>query len=168
VSRNRLIYLIVVGVIIVLDQFSKFIVRYYLPRDEIIRLFDGDLIWLVFITNPGLAFGIRIIHPVILTVIAFIAAAGLGIFLFRTSSVPYRQGIPFALVMGGAIGNMIDRLIIGEVVDFISVDMPDFIMSRWPVFNVADSAVSIGVACLIFFALFIRDRKTDGDVQENS
>jgi len=56
--------------------------------------------------------------------------------------------------MGGAIGNTIDRLLYGYVIDFIDVDLPDWLMERWPVFNVADSAVSVGVTLLLIVMLF--------------
>jgi len=143
--------------IIVLDQFTKLIARQYLPYGDVIRLFDGDLIWLVFVLNPGTAFGVRIIPPFFLAIFAFAAAVGLGIFLYRQPSIPRWRGIPFALIMGGAIGNLIDRLTMGKVVDFISVDMPDFIMTRWPVFNVADSAVSVGIVWLLIVSFISKD-----------
>lgn len=158
--NNRLLYMIVVGGITVLDQITKFIVRYHFSQDDIVRIFNNDLVWFVFVLNPGFAFGLRILPSVILTIIALVVAVGLGIFLYRNPFMQYRQGIPIAFIMGGAIGNMIDRLIYGEVTDFISVDMPDFIMHRWPVFNVADSAVSIGVISLVVFSFFSGKQKT--------
>ena len=140
-----------------------------LTSGEVVRIFDGDLLWLVLVFNPGLAFGVRLIPPVILTVIAFIASAGLAIYLFRASNLSRRHGMPLALVMGGALGNLVDRIILGKVIDFISVDMPDFIMPRWPVFNVADSAVSIGITCLVVFTIFHQHKgevECSGDVAD--
>ena len=52
------------------------------------------------------------------------------------------------------MGNLIDRFFWGKVVDFIDVDFPDFIMSRWPVFNAADSAVTVGMCLLVIYILF--------------
>jgi len=141
-----------------LDQGSKLLVRMWMLPGDVIRLFDGDLIWLVFVLNPGLAFGIRLLPPVVLTGIALLAALGLGVYLYLHPLLPLRQGMPLTLIMGGALGNMIDRLAIGQVVDFLSVDMPDFIMIRWPAFNVADSAVSVGVVFLVILSLFSRQR----------
>ena len=126
---------------------------------EILRLFDSDLVWFVFVLNPGMAFGIRVIPPFVLAVISFAAAVGLGIFIYRTPSLTPWHGVPFSLIMGGAIGNLIDRIMIGEVVDFVSIDMPDFIMLRFPAFNVADSAVSIGIVSLIVISFFRGERR---------
>jgi len=152
--NNRPLYLLIAGVIVLLDQVSKLLIRHYFRPGESCRLFDSDLIWIVYVQNSGMAFGIRIIPPFVLAIIAFIAAVALGIFIFRHPHLTYWHGVPFSLIMGGAIGNLIDRLTIGEVVDFISVDFPDFIMPRWPVFNVADSSLSVGIVSLILITLF--------------
>ena len=165
-NNNRRLYLSIGVGIVILDQLTKLLVLNYMPHDEIIRLFNGDLIWLVFVQNPGIAFGIRIIPPIVLAVISFVAATALGIYIYRNPLLPYKYGLPFAFIMGGAIGNLIDRIIFGKVTDFISVDFPDFIMHRWPVFNVADSAVSIGAVCLVLATFFTRDQDREPDVSE--
>ena len=167
-QQNRVLYSIIAGAVVILDQISKWMAREYLSHGGVIRLFDNDLVWLVFVQNPGQAFGLRILPPIALAVFAFLAAVGLGIYLFRNVSIPRWQGIPFALIMGGAIGNMIDRFAFGKVTDFLSVNMPDFIMSRWPVFNVADSAVSVGVTCLLVISIFFKKLVVAEDLSENN
>jgi len=152
VRNNHFFYLLTVTCVVLLDQVSKLIVTKFILSGDIIRLFNGDLIWLVFVMNPGMAFGVRIIPSALLAVISFAAAIGLGIFLYRKSSLALWQGLPFALIIGGAIGNLIDRLTLGEVVDFISINMPDFIIPRWPAFNLADSAVSVGIVWLLIIS----------------
>ncbi|MDD2361314.1 MAG: signal peptidase II, partial [Syntrophaceticus schinkii] len=67
------------------------------------------------------------------------------------------QVIAFGLVMGGAWGNLIDRVLYGGVTDFINVDFPDFIMERFTIFNIADSAIFIAVTLLIIDMLFVKD-----------
>ena len=62
------------------------------------------------------------------------------------------------MVLGGALGNLIDRVLFGPVTDFFSMDFPDFIMERFPVFNIADSSIFIGVVLLIIDMLFIKDK----------
>jgi signal peptidase II len=131
----------------------------WLSSGQIVKLFDGELVWFVLVHNPGLAFGLRILPTPALAVISLIAASALGFYLYRYP-LPMHQGLPFGLIMGGAIGNMIDRMRLGKVVDFISVDFPDFWMSRWPVFNVADSAVSIGIVWIVLVTLLIPETDT--------
>lgn len=84
-----------------------------------------------------------------------------AILLLRMKSSPFCQKILLGSIMGGAIGNTIDRLFLGHVVDFIDVDLPDWMMERWPVFNIADSAVSVGVTLLIITLLFAGTHSTE-------
>lgn len=155
--RNRLLYLLISVSITVIDQITKFIIRSKLISGEIIRPFDNDLVWLVLVMNPGSAFGMRFLPPVIISIINIAAIIGISIYLYRNSNIKFFQGIPFALIIGGAIGNLIDRLTLGAVVDFLSIDLPDWLMFRWPSFNVADSAVSTGVILLLIGTFFFKD-----------
>jgi signal peptidase II len=126
----------------------------------------GDFFRLTYIENPGMAFGIDVGGKLFFSL--FSIALGIGIFYYlyraRQESVGFR--ISLALILGGAIGNLIDRtfygvlfheapLFFGKVVDFFDVDFFDinilgYSLSRWPVFNVADAAVTIGIAMLLF------------------
>ncbi len=148
-GKRRLFFLSIAGGIIVLDQITKMLATRYLADGSIVRPFGNDLLWFVFVQNPGLAMGMRFLPPVALSVISLLAGGLLGYYLFTKPFQPLYQGVPLALIMGGALGNMIDRIAVGQVTDFISVDMPDFIMDRFWVFNVADSAVSVGVVALM-------------------
>lgn len=160
INRRRLLFAVIVAIIIIADQFTKSIATTYLKDGAIIRPFGGDFVWLIYVLNPGFAFGVRILPPIILKIFAIIAASALGYFLFTRSAQSLWQNLPLTLIMGGAIGNLIDRLRIGEVIDFVSVNMPDFFMDRFPVFNVADSMVSIGVVILIIHS-FITPESVD-------
>ena len=64
----------------------------------------------------------------------------------------------FALILGGALGNLIDRIFIGSVTDFIWCDFPDIIMTRWPIFNIADSSIVIAMILMIASTLFHKDK----------
>ena len=64
----------------------------------------------------------------------------------------------FALILGGAIGNLIDRIFIGSVTDFIWCDFPDVIMTRWPIFNLADSSIVIAIVLMIASTIFIKEK----------
>jgi signal peptidase II len=133
-----------------------------------VRPFDGDFVWLLYVLNPGFAFGVRILPPLVLKIFALLAASALGYYLFTRWSESLQQNLSLSLIMGGAIGNLIDRIRIGEVIDFLSVDFPDFIMDRFPVFNVADSMVSIGVVLWMLHTIFSKENysKESGPTEE--
>ena len=135
-----------IPIILTLDQASKLAVQQYLPRSVPVNLLaNSDILRLTYIHNPGAAFGLNIGHPLLHTLIA-IGALALLIYLFWT--LPRDENLlrtALVLVMGGAIGNIIDRVYLGEVIDFFDVGFSDF---RWPIFNVADSFITIGVGLM--------------------
>ena len=106
----------------------------------------GDFFRLTYIQNPGAVFGIRL-GSGILHLVLSVAAMGVVIsMLIKTPPEERWAGTGLALVLGGAVGNIIDRLRYGVVIDFLDFGIGD---SRWYVFNVADACVSVGVALLI-------------------
>lgn len=129
----------------------------------------GDFFLLTFVENPGMAFGIEINEVVKLLVSLFsiFASVGLIFYLYSVREKSFSLRISLALILGGAIGNLIDRvfygifygyapLFYGKVVDFLDFDFFNFEIlgrtyDRWPIFNVADMAVSIGVFILLIF-----------------
>jgi signal peptidase II len=173
--------ILVVSVIIVLiDQFTKFYVKgFYIPvfgirnpglgYGENHNIIDSYLRF-TFVENPGMAFGIDIgiSSKLFLSLFSIAASIGILIYLYKNRNEGFMLRFSLALILGGAIGNLIDRvfygvlygyapLFQGKVVDFIDVDFFDVnlfgtIYDRWPIFNVADMAVSIGVILLIFFS----------------
>lgn len=70
------------------------------------------------------------------------------------------QTVSFSLIVAGAIGNLIDRIYLGSVTDFLDFDFPDFLMERWPIFNVADSAICVAIGLYIIYVLFYEKRIT--------
>ncbi len=169
-SRQRAIIALIVIIVVVLDRITKQIIVHSLEYNDIIRVGGGKLLWIMHVRNPGMAFGMEFFPPWFLAVIAAIASILIGWYIFFRMDVHYSQSIPLALIMGGALGNLADRFIYGQVIDFLSVDFPDFIMTRFPVFNVADSAISVGVTLMVILTFFIRkdeDETTQIDVQEN-
>lgn len=129
----------------------------------------GDFFMLTFVENPGMAFGIEINEVVKLLVSLFsiFASVGLIFYLYSVREKSFSLRISLAFILGGAIGNLIDRvfygvfygyapLFYGKVVDFLDFDFFNFEIlgrtyDRWPIFNVADMAVSIGVFILLIF-----------------
>lgn len=151
---KRRSYFLIVGTIVAADQLTKQLIVLFLPLGEEVRLFSGTFIWIQHVLNPGMAFGLRFLPPLALLLISLLATLGLTAFILLSKNLPNRHGIPLAMILGGAIGNLIDRILYGQVIDFISIDLPDFLMTRWPTFNVADSCVSVGVLILMLITIF--------------
>lgn len=128
-----------VGVIIA-DQVSKALVRNSLAPGAQHRVITGVL-YIVHATNSGVAFSIFSGGTVAVVMIALVVLAVLLAF-FATHATQRLLWLPTGLIAGGALGNLIDRLRVGAVTDFIK--LPD-----WPAFNIADSAITIGVVVLI-------------------
>lgn len=82
------------------------------------------------------------------------------VWLWQTPRNAWRQALALSLVLGGAIGNLVDRLYLGYVVDFIDVHYAGW---HWPAFNIADAAITVGVALLVIDGLIPRRQKQDGD-----
>lgn len=145
-SRALALALLLVGGILALDQWTKRWVTETLQFHAPVEVF-GPLVRLTYTRNSGVAFGLGAGtgFPYYLFSIAAIIVI-LAMFV-RGSVRGAWQTIALALIMGGALGNLVDRLATGEVVDFIEVGWSRW---HWPIFNVADSAVSIGV---VMFAL---------------
>jgi signal peptidase II len=134
---------------VALDQLTKWIAVLHLQPVDSIPLWEGVL-HLTYVENPGAAWGMLADHRWVFMVFSTIAIIGLGIYLFGFSKEPTWVKVSLALVVGGGIGNMIDRVILGYVVDFIYVALINF-----PVFNVADSCVTVGAGMLMFY--FVKD-----------
>lgn len=129
----------------------------------------GDFFKLTFVENPGIAFGIDVNETSKLLLSIFTLFASIGIFYYLWKSLDQKLIVRLALafILGGAIGNLIDRtfygvfygyerLFYGHVVDFFNVDFFDFTIfgrtfERWPIFNIADASVTVGVVLLLIF-----------------
>ena len=129
----------------------------------------GNFFKITFIENPGMAFGFDPGSGYKFWVSLFSLAASIGLFiyLFSAREKPLSLRIAIAMILGGAVGNLIDRalygiffnyapLFYGKVVDFLDFDFFDFSIlgrnyDRWPIFNLADASVTIGVLILLFF-----------------
>jgi len=140
--------------IVLIDQTTKFFVRNFINfgSDNIIKITD-KFFWLTHVQNTGAAFSIsfgNLIFNKIFFITFTLVAIFIIIYVSKNSKSKIEQ-FAFALILGGAIGNLIDRIIFGSVTDFIWWDFPDFIMERWPVFNIADSSI---VIALTIFSLW--------------
>lgn len=140
--------------VVVLDQITKLSVKAQFYLGESIEIF-GDVLRFTYIQNPGMAFGIRFGGKLFFTIFASIASVIILIYLYRMRHERFQSRFSLALILGGAIGNLIDRFAYGEVIDFIDIGVEN---TRWPVFNIADSAVTVGMIILISLVLFERDK----------
>lgn len=130
--------------VIVTDQVVKWMIRHWVDRGE-----EYAVVWplkIVHLTNSGAAFGVLQGAGPLLVMTSIIGMAAIIVFLFNPTFAHPLMRLGLAFMLGGAVGNLIDRVKDGEVVDFIKV--PNF-----PAFNVADSAITIGVALLVWAML---------------
>lgn len=154
-SRTWVRLILVSGCVIITDQITKYMVTLNLALHENIRVIDG-FFNLTHILNPGGAFGLfasgspglrKFIFLFLSTLVAFFV-----LWFYKKCARDFVfLSYGLALIFGGAIGNLIDRYRYGKVVDFL-----DFYLgsTHWPAFNVADSAISIGMGILIYHILF--------------
>lgn len=153
--------------VLVLDQITKFTVKLSMDLHQSIPVI-GDFFRLTFVENPGMAFGIRFGNNSFFTVFAFIASIAILVYMFKLKGEHQHARVAMAIIFGGAIGNLTDRFIRGSVVDFLDfefinislptfkflfINFPGYSLTRWPVFNVADMAVTIGMVILFVFIL---------------
>ncbi len=148
--------------VLVLDQLTKTMVRINIDLHDslpILKSLFGDTFMLAHVNNTGAAFSIGFTSDLVnrwfFIITTLLAVAFIIYLLYRAEH--RLHVVSFGLVLGGAIGNLIDRIIYGGVTDFFSVDFPDFIMQRFPIFNVADSCIFIGVCLLLIDMIFIKD-----------
>lgn len=161
--------------IIFADQMTKFLVKGIsipffnidikgLPLGTSIPIF-GDTLRLTYIENAGMAFGIDVGGKLFFSLFSILASVGILIYLYRMRNEHFAFRLSLAMILGGALGNLIDRvfygvcygegtLFYGKVVDFIDADffnisLLGYHLNRWPVFNIADASVTCGVLLLL-------------------
>lgn len=145
--------------VIILDQATKFIISGRLGGNGSVTVIDG-FFNLVHVRNRGMAFGLMNrpdhgIAPYLLMVVTIIAVILILIWSFRLKHEDERLLFGLSLILGGAVGNLIDRIRIREVIDFLDVYIGSY---HWPAFNVADSAITVGT-CWIAVCILLFDKK---------
>lgn len=153
IIKNYLIFFLIAGVIIVLDQWTKSLVRTSLDIGEMwcpwtwLSPYARIVNWY----NTGVAFGMFQDHGMLFAVLNSIIAVFILIFYPRLSENDWFLRIALSMQFGGAVGNLIDRFTIGHVTDFISI-------GNFPVFNVSDASVTVGVGVMIL-GLWIQEKR---------
>lgn len=155
-KSNALPWLLVSVAVIALDQWTKWLalrdLTPYVPHPVIPHVLNWTLTF-----NTGAAFSFLAGNSGwqvwLFGALAIIVCIVLIAWLAHTPRSDWRTALPLALVVGGALGNLVDRLLRGQVTDFIQVYWHTW---SWPAFNVADSAICVGAIALIAFGLFVR------------
>ena len=147
----RNLFFVLLGTLL-LDQVSKLAVLLFMQTGESIPLLS-DVVRLTFVRNSGAAFGLLSGNRIPFLFTTFLAIVALLFLVVRSRRTRADLSFYLVLVLAGAIGNMIDRLRFGEVIDFIDIGGKNV---RWPVFNVADSAVTVGVLLFLYRSLVRR------------
>ena len=146
---NILIFLVIVAVIVALDQFSKQWIRDNVPLGGSLPAMGA--LTIVHVQNTGSAFGFFTDQAFLLSIIAMAGLVVVLLFFRYLKQLGLAGGIALSLIFAGALGNLVDRLRLGHVTDFIYVRLwGNF---YWPAFNVADSAITTGAILLAVVAL---------------
>jgi len=139
---RSVVFLLIALTVVILDQISKMIVQALMSKGQSIAVLKG-VFHITYTTNTGAAFSILQGYSGLLV---WISVMAIGAIIYFYDRLDKKEFILVAFVLGGIIGNLIDRISYGHVIDFI-----DFRI--WPVFNIADSAVTVGVILLVYYWL---------------
>ena len=172
-------FLIVTILSILADQISKTLITVSLLPGESFPVL-GNFFRVTFVLNPGGIFGTRLGNQNFYTLISILAIGVTLWFYFKIKGKENVLHLGLCLVLGGAVGNLIDRFRFGQVVDFLDFDFfninlppkdilfsrfPGISLDRWPVFNLADSFILIGMCLVIIHLLFIQKRPSpEGEI----
>jgi len=159
VKRNIVLFVLGAAVIIALDQITKAAISSRFSLYESYEVISG-ILNLVYVINPGAAFGFMAGASAVFRYIFFIGVTLIAIALIIFYLIKYKTGsvmivTALTLIFAGAVGNLIDRIRFGAVVDFLDVYLGTW---HWPAFNVADSAISVG-AVLMIWKMLVNRRK---------
>jgi signal peptidase II len=147
-KKPYLLLAIIVFAVILCDQLLKLWVEANIGFRQSIKIV-GNLLRLILAHNPYLIFGIPIRNPIVYYILPIIGIMVVIYLAFRTRSKFLI--IAFGLIIGGAIGNLIDRVRLGYVIDFIDMGIKNL---RWATYNIADAAIDIGLVMIIARELF--------------
>jgi len=162
---------IIIVSILLLDQVTKYLTKTYLHLGESVHVI-GDFFRLTYVENPGMAFGLRMENTTMFLILSLFAAGLVFYYMYKLRNESWQLQLAIAMIAAGAIGNLSDRFIRGSVVDFmdfeffditipafsfLGFDFSGYPMTRWPVFNIADMAVSCGMIIIFAYILIKGD-----------
>ncbi len=161
--KNYRFFALTVGITLLLDQLSKI----YIDRNFEIsqsRRVISNFFHITYVRNPGAAFGMladSAIRVPFFIGISLLASLGILWYIRRVPAEKYWLHLALGLILGGALGNLIDRIRLGEVIDFIDVHWYNY---HWPAFNIADSAICVGVGIMLIYS-WHEERQKKGSAQ---
>jgi signal peptidase II len=150
-------FLIPALIVVVVDQITKQLAWHYFDVGRFVDIFPGVLRF-TLVKNSGAAFGLFEGGRVFFIVASVLAAVVILYVGFRLPAAERVRRVLLGLILGGAVGNLIDRVFDGAVIDFIEMGVAGH---WWPVYNVADIAVSVGAALLLVQLLFFSPRAAE-------
>src|SRR6202521_3484150 len=158
-NSARMMYLLIALIVVVLDRWTKHVVAQRISLYSHIQVIPG-FFRLTHTENTGAAFSLFADSTApwktdLLIAFSVIALIVVSVLLWRNHHAHIATGVGLSLIMGGALGNLWDRLTRGRVVDFLLVYVKQY---QWPVFNLADSAIVVGAGLLIVEILFVKSR----------
>src|SRR5438477_10965469 len=153
-AMRKFHFLIAVSVLF-LDRVAKWVIAKEIPLHDSIQVIP-DFFRLTHVENRGAAFGLFAESPsewkvAVLVLFSLVALVIVSAMLWKNSHAITSTGVGLALILGGALGNLWDRLLSGQVVDFVELYVGSY---HWPAFNVADSAIVVGAVLLVAEILF--------------
>jgi signal peptidase II len=145
-NREKLRLLLVVAVLVVaLDQLSKMWINANRPQIELLPGFLD----LVYVENTGAIFGLFHSHTELFIALGIAGSVIILVFLYYFPPATTVGTLSFALILGGAVGNLIDRIRLRYAIDFISIHVQE--LFHWPAFNIADAALTVGIFVIIYY-----------------
>ena len=154
-------YFVLIAVLVVaLDRYTKWLIAHRLSMHDSITVIPG-FFRIIHTENPGAAFGLFADSPsqwkvALLIGFSLVALAVVSLLLWKNSHRLTSTGIGLSLILGGAVGNLWDRIVSRHVVDFLLFYIKRY---QWPAFNVADSAIVVGACLLVLEILFTKSPK---------
>ncbi len=156
--------LLTTAIVVVLDQVSKYLVRQHLDLHRSLSVL-GNFFKLTYVENSGIAFGIDVGGTLpLFTGLSILAIGFIFTYLYRERSSHLAVRVSLALILGGAVGNLIDRIIFGQVADFLDFGLGAY---RFFVFNLADTAVTVGVTIYLILTIIIFPRAQPAEAESS-
>ncbi|MED0656656.1 signal peptidase II [Anoxybacillus ayderensis] len=152
-----MLYYLLAFVVIVIDQWTKWLVVRYMELGESIPIIE-NVLYMTSHRNRGAAWGMLQGQFWLFYLITIVVVIGIIVYIQRLQPTERLFGVALGLMLGGAIGNFIDRVFRKEVVDFVHTYIFDY---SFPIFNVADAALTVGVA-LLFIQTWVEEKKRKG------
>jgi signal peptidase II len=148
--KTVLIFPVVTLAVVLADQISKLWIRTNMLPGQSIP--EGGLILITYVRNTGAAFGLLANQNLLIIFTVLVGIAAIALYYAHPLVQTLWLRLSLSLLLGGAIGNLIDRLRFGYVIDFIDLRV-------WPVFNIADSCITVGVGMMAYYLLFKATRQ---------